>query len=165
MAIKKKGVNNGSTKETNKCDSDKSKTFASKSVGKQSIVASTGNLRVTGATVSALPDTVSVPIQCTISEDNSPVPPSRGNEALDTTNAVDSDTDGFVVKRLLKEQEYQQEEKTVKSTEQPSQEFSFTSTIYYGPARPPPTAPRSSPIHEVGESSLNLHQRGDYSKK
>ena len=146
MAIKKNGSSNSSTKDINKPKEDRNKTFDLKSAaGKQTIAASTGNLRVTGATVSGIPDTASVTIQCTISEDNKEENLASGNKVEESTKLFDSDTDGFVVKRLLKgEQEN-------KSTENQEQEISSVPTVAYysSTLKPPPTAPRSSPTNEL----------------
>ena len=152
MAIKKKGAALNNTKEINKPNEDRNKILNRKKVAdKQTIAASSDNLRVTGATVSGIPDTASVPIQCTVSEDN--YDSDAGIQPEAAVNQFDSDSDGFVVRRLLKAQQKNDD------TENQSQDFA-TAAVPFTFVNPPPTAPRSSPTNEpLPRSYSELYNR------
>ena len=165
MVIKKKSSSNVSSKRINKPDKDKRKSFDSKSTSKQSIVTSSSNLRVTGANVSGgNPDAVSVPVQCNISEDNyNEAEPSDDDQKpeIEQTNAFDSDNDGFVVRRLLKKQETAAHQLITSAHQSAEVQDTNTNQIAYYTSlvRPPPTAPRSSPVYGLGDSIAAVQQR------
>ena len=147
MAIKKKGSSNLNTKGIKK-PAEESNNDLKSAEGKQTIVTSSGNLRVTGETVTGIPDTASVTIQCTISEDNYDSVDGGNNPTLPS---FESDTDGFVVKRLLKEQQLQ--ESTAKQQLQDIPAVPAATYYNNSSVRAPPTAPRSSPINDLHQQS------------